>query len=241
MSRWYGVCVLLLPFLSSCAQTGGGSQSPDCALEPGFVSIFDGETLGGWRSVPAENTSDWSVRDGAIVGSGSENRLVYLVWREEDLADFELAFSYRMVTKGNSGVEIRSRVDASGKRPFEGYHADFGHIGIGDRVLGAWDFHFAQRTEHDCRRGTSLVIDKDEKGRRTKIEDALTLDDLSRGGWNHARVIATDRHCKFFINGKLASEFTDNYPEHLSSGMIGLQIHEAEMEVAFKDLFIKRL
>ena len=66
-----------------------------------------------------------------------------------------------MVTEGNSGVEVREHVDKTGKRPFEGYHADFGHVGIGPEVLGAWDFHFAKREEYYCGRGLSLVINRE--------------------------------------------------------------------------------
>ena len=45
----------------------------------GFVSIFDGTTLDGWHAVPKESAPDWTVRDGAIVGRGSADRLSYLV------------------------------------------------------------------------------------------------------------------------------------------------------------------
>ena len=78
--------------------------------EPGFVSIFDGKTLAGWRAAPKESLSDWSVRDGVLVGLGSANRLAYLVWAEDEkLTDFELRLSYRMPGKGNTGIEIHSR------------------------------------------------------------------------------------------------------------------------------------
>ena len=59
-----------------------------------------------------------------IVGRGSANRLVYLLYDDEQLADFELEFRYRPPSGGNTGVEIRSQPDLSGKRPFQGYHAD---------------------------------------------------------------------------------------------------------------------
>ena len=98
----------------------------------GFISIFDGKTLKGWRKAPETSYEPWSVKDGVIRGEGEENRLVYLVYSgDENLKSFELKFRYKMVTKGNTGVEVRTRIDKTGKRPFEGYHADLGHIGIG--------------------------------------------------------------------------------------------------------------
>lgn len=211
----------------------------------GFVSIFDGRTLDGWRPDTEAGAAAWSVKDGVIRGEGIENRLAYLVYAgDEALADFEFAFSYRMVTDGNTGVEIRARDDKTGKRPFEGYHADLGHVGIGPGVLGAWDFHFGTdtRREHPCPRGTRLVIDANDDGRSEKIEGAVTAADIHRHDWNHCRIVAQGNHFQFFINGKPASEFTDGIDEgRLDRGFIGLQLHDKGMVVEFKDLRLRRL
>ncbi|MEA3368134.1 MAG: DUF1080 domain-containing protein [Planctomycetota bacterium] len=207
----------------------------------GFVSIFDGRTLEGWHAVPKESASDWTVRDGAIVGHGSADRLSYLVWKNEHLTDFELRLRYRLPGKGNTGVEIRSQRDPTGKRPFEGYHADLGHVGIGPHILGAWDFHFAKRKEYPCRRGTRLVIDEEGKPHASTIRGALTAADVRPRQWNDVRIVARGNHFQFFINGKLASEFTDNAKRgRLDQGAIGLQIHDKGMRVEFKDLGLKR-
>ena len=207
----------------------------------GFKPLFDGRSLDGWYAIPESTASDWSVRDGAIVGIGSENRQSYLVWKEYDLTDFELRFEYRLLTNGNTGVEIHAQPDKTGKRPFEGYHADLGHVGIGDNVLGAWDFHFAKRKEHPCPRGTSLVINEDQSTQVRKLKEAVQLEDIRRRDWNRVRVIARGSHFQFFINGRLASEFTDNASDgQLKSGAIGLQLHDKGMHVEFRKLELKR-
>jgi len=208
----------------------------------GFISLFDGKTLDGWHAVPKESASDWTVRDGVILGHGSADRLAYLVWKDEHLTDFELTLRYRLPGKGNTGVEIRCQPDLTGKRPFEGYHADLGHVGIGPHILGAWDFHFARRREYPCRRGTRLVIDEDGKPHSSTIRGALTVADVRPHLWNDVRVIARGNHFQFFINGKPASEFTDNAKHgRLEQGAIGLQIHDKGMRVEFKDLRLKQL
>ncbi|UCE46520.1 MAG: DUF1080 domain-containing protein [Phycisphaerales bacterium] len=208
----------------------------------GFVSIFDGKTIEGWQAVPKDCASDWTVRDGAIVGHGSADRLAYLVWKDEHLTDFELELRYRLPGNGNTGVEIRSQPDLTGKRPFEGYHADLGHVGIGPHILGAWDYHFARRKEYPCQRGTRLVIDEDGEPHSSTIQGALTAADVRRHKWNDVRIIARGNHFEFFINGKLASEFTDNAKRgRLEQGAIGLQIHDKGMQVEFKDIRLKRL
>lgn len=243
-------CRVFVAVVSTCAFSLACGPHSNNALQrttpatdaSGFASIFNGTDLAGWHTVPKTSAGDWSVRDGVIVGEGHEDRLVYLVWHDHDLADFELKLSYRFRTEGNSGIEIRSRVDTTGKRPFEGYHADFGHIGIGPAVLGAWDFHFAQRKEYPCDLGNRLVIDADGNAHYTKIDGALTTADLKARDWNDVHIIARGYHFEFRINGKPASEFDDNFDAYrLDRGAIGLQIHDRGMIVEFKDVRLKRL
>ena len=218
------------------------SKRAEPSGDDGFVSLFDGRTLDGWHAAPEDGASDWTVRDGTIVGHGSADRLCYLVWEEEHLTDFELKLRYRLPGKGNTGVEIRSQADPTGKRPFEGYHADLGHVGIGPHILGAWDFHFAHRKEPPCPRGTRLVIDQQGKPHCSPIPGSITLPDIRRHQWNDVRIIARGNHFQFFINGKPASEFTDNAKHgRLDHGAIGLQIHDKGMDVQFKDIRLKRL
>lgn len=207
-----------------------------------MFAMFDGKTLNGWHAVPKNCASDWEVLNGSIVGQGSADRLAYLAWHDQQLTDFELHLRYRLIGNGNSGIEIRCRPDQSGKRPFEGYHADVGHVGIGPHILGAWDFHFAKRTEYPCPRGTHLTIAPDGSFESDQINQPLALQDVRKNGWNDVHVVARGTHFRFYINGKLASEFTDN-AEHgrLDNGAIALQIHDKGMKVEFKDVRMKRL
>ena len=227
------ICRIAFLLLLSCI--------PLPADDGGFTSIFDGKSLAGWHSLPAGSDADWEVLDGVIVGTGSQKRLCYLVWKDDTLTDFELKLKYRLPSGGNTGVEIHAQPDASGKRPLIGYHADIGHAGIGDGVLGAWDFHFAGREEYSCKRGVRLVIDENGKATQTEIEAPFLPSNIHQRDWNDVHVVAKGRNYKFYINGKLASEFTDNAKQgRLDSGSIGLQIHDKGMRVEFKDIRLKK-
>jgi len=232
------VCVIF-PLLSY----GQAADSEATDGDSERVGMFDGQTLQGWHGVPEDRKGDWSVRDGAIVGEGSVDGLAYLVWQETELADFELELQYRIPDKGNSGIEIRAQPDSSRRRPFIGYHADLGHIGIGTRILGAWDFHFdGTRKEHDCHRGTRLTIGPNDESQVTPVPGSITEGEIRDRDWNHVRIVAIGNHCTFFINGKPASEFSDDLKQgQLHQGAIGLQIHDKGMRVEFKDLYIKKL
>ena len=210
--------------------------------ESGFVSMFDGKTLQGWTVMPAKASKAWTVAKGMIVGNGDKGRS-YLVFENREIADFEMKFSYRFPGKGNSGVNIRAITDKTGKRQFQGYHVDLGHVGIGKQVLGAWDFHTPGRREHACFRGDRLIIDQDDKPTVTKIKGAVTLADIHKGGWNDVHIIAKGNRFAFSINGKPSSEFIEHLPvdRRLHKGMIQLQLHDPGMIVHFKDVKIKIL
>ena len=208
----------------------------------GFVSMFDGKPLQGWTVMPAKASKAWTVEKGMIVGNGDKGRS-YLVFENREIADFEMKFSYRFPGKGNSGVNIRAINDKTGKRQFQGYHVDLGHVGIGKQVLGAWDFHTPGRREHACFRGDHLVIDKDDKPTVTKIKGAVTLADIHKGGWNDVHIGVKGNRFAFSINGKPSSEFIEHLPaeRRLHKGMIQLQLHDPGMIVHFKDVKIKIL
>jgi len=216
--------------------------SAEKADKDGFVSIFDGKTLDGWKASPNKAASSWNVKDGILVGDGDKGHS-YLVYQKQDIADMELKLRYRFPGKGNSGISIRTRKDQTGRRAYQCYHADLGHVGKGRQVLGAWDFHTPGRREHACFRGDRLVIDEKDKPTITKIKDAVTVDDIHKGEWNEVHLIAKGNNFKFYINGKLASEFTENLPaeKRLDKGMILLQVHDPGMVVEFKDIRLKIL
>ena len=239
MQRNFRISSALLALAGLLALGSCELPEPDAGFDP----IFDGQTLTGWRAVPEADIAAWFVVDGTLQARGLEERQSFLVYAEDEaLTDFELKFSYRMLTDGNTGVELRARADHSGKRLFEGYHADLGHVGIGSHILGAWDFHFATRKEFPCPRGTRLLIDESGAGHSEPIDNPLELAEIRERDWNHCLVIAKGNRFQFFINGKLSSEFTDGIDQgRLDSGAIALQIHEKGTEIAFRDILLKRL
>ena len=210
------------------------------AADRGFVPIFDGVGLDGWRVLPVERTADWSVRDGVLVGraqgAGSD-----LIWTGGELRDFELKLSYRISSPANSGIHVRGLVGQSETHRISGYHADFGHVGIGAHALGAWDFHGYWRGHNLVDRGVLVTID--EAGEKTfaELEGALTAADIRPDGWNEVHVIVEGNRFVFTINDKPASGVIDNESsKRIDRGLIGLQMHSGKpMWVEFKDIALK--
>lgn len=233
-------CVLACVFGALISHNAAAIDPPS---QDGFVSIFDGQTLDGWEATPVESASSWTVRDGIIVGVGFKSRSHLTYIRNKEIGNFELRFSYRLPGEGNTGVNIRSISDPTKKRDFQCYHADLGHLGIGRQVLGAWDFHTPGRTEHRCYQGDSLVIDQDDQPTIRPIVNGLKDEHIKDRDWNETHVIAKDNSFKLLINGKLASEFTEQLPveRRLLKGMLQLQLHDPGMIVHFKDVRLKVL
>ncbi len=77
-------------------------------LEPGFVSLFDGKTLDGWKLL-APKGDGYSVEDGAIVCAegGGGNLLT-----EQEFADFILRLDFKLKPGSNNGIGIRTPMKA---------------------------------------------------------------------------------------------------------------------------------
>ncbi len=81
----------------------------------GWISLFDGKTLNGWR---AEGKADWSARGGAMVGRQGPGNTPGDLYTNAEWADFELECEFKVQWPANSGIWFRR----SATQP--GYQAD---------------------------------------------------------------------------------------------------------------------
>ena len=214
-------------------------------LEVGFVSMFDRKTMSGWTCAPLANSDDWWVEDGMLVGASS-GRGSYLAWtRGGELADFEVRLSYRISSPlANTGVQVRSKFfPADWPYPLKGYQADIGHVGVGPKVLGGWDFHGQPRGDLLVQRGHRVTIAADGTKIHTALDGAITAEEIRASNWNDVRVIAQGHKMSFYINEKIASEVIDNeISKRVERGYLGLQLHSGDsIRVEFRDLRVKVL
>lgn len=106
-------------------------QSPD----DGWISLFDGATLDGWRA--SENVETFSVRDGAIVVEGDRSHLFYVGPVENhDFTDFE--FTAEVLTRpgANSGIYFHTEFLEEGW-PAKGYEAQVNNTHSDPRKTGS--------------------------------------------------------------------------------------------------------
>ena len=102
MRRWLTAGWLALACLAPGLAGGADKSTP----EPGWVSLFDGQTLGGWTSVPLPGqTSSWEVKDGVLEGSGGQSMLYS---PRGDYKNFKFRAELKINDKGNSGMYVRT-------------------------------------------------------------------------------------------------------------------------------------
>lgn len=75
----------------------------DKAGKNGWISIFDGKTLNGWKA--NENPESWSVKNGTIVGDGERSHLFYM---ERECENCEFEADVKLNHAGNSGMYFRT-------------------------------------------------------------------------------------------------------------------------------------
>ncbi len=213
-----------------------------------FFSIFDGETLKGWKVYG--NSSDleknyWTVDNESIFCNtiGDKDHGAVWLFYEEELTDFELKLKFQAYrdSPGNSGLQVRSRF-------YEG----------GDIDGPQFDIHppapFRTALLYDESDGYNRWIYPSMPNARLKPEDAnnkIFYYSDDNPSWNELHVICKGTMIQSFLNGVLVTDFDGSgvlddaihQEQHVGmSGKIALQVHaKNELKIRFKDIQLKKL
>lgn len=207
--------------------------------EEGFASIFNGNDFSGWESKPGA----WEVREGAFYCTGVSEEKNWLIWREEDPANFVLRLEFKW-EKGNSGVQVRS--DDLGDWQIFGYQVEVAR----QEVMGLWH-HSLLAKEHPKKKerhlmavaGESVTISADGSKSVEQIADPEeTKAHYKEDDWNTMEIVADGNTLIQKINGVEFSRVTDLDSEmSRKKGFIALQDHGKGCVVAFRKIRLKKL
>jgi hypothetical protein len=82
---------------------GAAAEGPKRPEKAGWVALFDGKSLDGWRA--SEHPEAWSVKDGTLSCNGERSHLFYVgPVQQAQFGDFEAEFEVLTHTGANSGV-----------------------------------------------------------------------------------------------------------------------------------------
>jgi hypothetical protein len=209
----------------------------------GFVPLFDGKTLNGWKQ--HGGAAKYRVENGEIIGSSVPNTQNTFLCTEKEYGDFILEVEFKVHPELNSGIQIRSQVFPEEKEiEFEG--AEEGKVVKKTRKIPADRVH-----------GYQVEIDPSDRSYSGSIYDearrAVFLADLKDNeaarkafkpnDWNKFRIECRGNSIKTWINGVPAVDLKDDVTP---KGLIALQVHGVKdradpLEVRWRNIRIKEL
>jgi len=208
--------------------------------EAGFVPLFDGQTLDGWRG----DENFWRVENDTVIAESTpanpcrEN--TFLVWDQGEVDNFELRLQFRISgsENANSGIQFRGAEREDGH--VIGYQADIDKAG---QWVGAlYDEATGRRLL--ASRGQKTIIDESGSRETTQFASAEELFAHVRpDDWNDYHILAVGPHITLSLNGYTTAEVIDRQAgERDLIGKLALQLHSGPpMKIEFRDVRLKRL
>jgi hypothetical protein len=221
----------------------------------GWVSMFDGKTLEGWKG-PMDL---WRAEDGAIVSSSSAehpNDSAYLMWGGGDVKNFEFKTEIKLEgAGGNTGIQFRAQMLGKTEKKYSewenfGYQADYDYPNVQTGALiecCSGPRRGPSPRPFKASMGTVVRETASDPDRPTIIGTFGNPDELKAsihtGDWNQLHLIVRGTTMMYFLNGRLMSVFIDDNPNRfLDHGALFLQLEgKGDIKVSFRDLWLKTL
>ncbi len=191
---------------------------PPSQAEAGFVALFNGTDLSGWKTVPEKADKTFTVKDGMIVVSGTPNGYFYT---DKSYQNYVLKFDWRYKRPDN--LEDESK--------FQGNSGLLVHIQEPHKVWPKCIEVQGMNLNHGM-----LIPVSGAKLTNAKFDkEALTKARHKVGEWNTTEVTVKDGEITAKVNGADVSRGNFDLP----GGPFGFQSEGAELH--FKNIRIKTL
>lgn len=196
----------------TAAEMAGLPLTPPRTGDSVRKSIFDGESLHGWRG----NQEWWAVAGGALRGKSHDKVPTSFLFTTENYSDFRLTLSSKMVESDNhAGVAFWGEITTKGENKWytQGPLVVFPNPSM-------WDYIEAK----------GLRVFKTTTEKVTAQHDWILVEILAQG--NRVRTA---------LNGVQVMEWREADPARIKDGPIGLQLHgwTGPQEVLYKDIVVE--
>jgi hypothetical protein len=209
--------------LAFTVETGAQNTKPN-SDEKGFIALFDGKSLNGWRLAHGHGPG-YVVKDGVLVcpAEGGGN-----LFTEKEYSNFVFRFEFKTEPGGNNGVGIRA--------PLEG---DAAYVGMEIQILDDGHEKYKGKIKSEQHHGS--IYD---------VIPARTGFLKPAGEWNEEEIMARGSHIRVTLNGVIILDADlNNVREEAAlkkhpglknkSGRIGFLGHGSLVE--FRNIRIKAL
>jgi hypothetical protein len=223
--RWFYLAFVAAAFCCVPAALPADNEPPK-----GFESLFNGKDLTGWQVNKGGNMAAWGAENGILFVKGGRGGWLMT---ETEYADFEVRLEYKLPSRGNSGVALRS--------PMQG---DPAYVGMEIQLLD--DSWYLEGKNYPNLRRTQLT------GAIYDVVPPAKQVSKPAGEWNLMDITAKGRRVTVKLNGtEIVDANLDDYKTRADKhpgllrekGHLGLQSHEGGRDgrVEFRNLFIKPL
>ena len=189
------------------------------ANNDGWISLFDGKSLNGWKV--GENASTFTVQDGAIVANGPVAHLFYDgEVKNHDFRNFEFKTDVMTTPGSNSGLYFHTAFQQS-SWPQKGYEVQ------------------VNNSQEDWRRTGSLYAIQDVKEVHVKdnewYTESITVKD------KHVTIKINDKTVVEYDEPENVQREKGMEGRVLSSGTFAIQGHDPKSKVYFRNIMVKPL
>lgn len=221
-----------------------------------WAKLFNGNNLDGWQVKAQDQDQDldfWSVANGKILCNslGSKDHGYIWLQSEKEYGDFELRLKFRVAreSRGNAGVQIRSRYNENdvveGEKPgwLDGPQVDIDPGNPWRNGLIYDETRTEKRWIHPSL--TNWRIDKETHA----PEKVFFYWEDQQTGWNDMKILCQGTNIKTYVNNMLVSDFdgagildNDGHKKYNvgMKGHIALQLHKnSENKIWFKDIEVR--
>ena len=207
-------CCLLL-----CTAVACNTTKPAATTEDGWISLFDGKSLDGWKA--SENPATFTVEDGKIVVHGPRAHLFYEgPVMNHDFEDFEFKAQVMTTPGSNSGIFFHTTYQEEGW-PAKGYEVQ------------------VNNSQSDWRRTGSVYAYDDVREVYMADDEWYTQHIIVRG--NTVTVKLNDETVVEYVEPENVERSAGEEGRMLSSGTFALQGHDPDSKVYFKDIMVRPL
>ena len=240
-----GLALLLAP-----ARAEKEKPADTTKKDEGFVSIFDGKTLNGWKvsaktghSRASKNTSGgkWEVVDGAITGTQDIKGNGGILLTEKDYGDFEVVLEMNNDYGPDSGLFLRSNELGQAHQAMIDYHANGNLMGVyGEGLKPGYhirNFSFGNKVTEIKEMKADFPL---------PVSPAKWPEFWKHGEWNElrARIEGNPAKITTWIKGVKFMEYQDKI-KRMDKGSIALQVHGGgdytKQFVRYRNIRVKEL
>lgn len=184
--------ILIALFLFACGastkETEDQTSETEATTEPAeteWITLFDGETMTGWRTYQNKENDSWEIKDGTLhcLPFDSAKMRADLI-TEEQFENFELVLEWKIANQSNSGIIYRASEEF--EHPY--------YSGPEYQILDDANYPGETLASHMTAANYDMHV--------TAPKNLKSI-----GEWNETKIVVNGNHVEHWLNGDKVVEY----------------------------------